>query len=526
MKTTLTRVGTILATITLFVQCQKDLEGTEVLSQQPQESLQAADSNTDYPRLENPYSVTNMKKALESLKNKTSKGPDNAYAAVNIRPTHLYVKFIPRNEAELSAVKRDTLIELYEHPLDVEDWVIQTYFTYDTASNRPPELWAAVKVGHRLPRGCPSQILERLYIPDEMKHNPRGKNTTVSHPFADELVEESFRLTGNPLNKTTAKAAKWRPSGSIYTNYIVPIQGIKVRARRWFTTHTGYTNYYGDFICDGTFTRAANYSLVFERKSVFDVRDGAFGQANVNGPKIKDPWYYNSTGGRPVNYSYVYKAAYDYFYKNPFGTYSPPSSPGLQKALKISYYHKNGSSSFMSWKTWFNTASLVVIAGVIGTATGGVLIPRAITTSLLLTSTNSPIKIYWNNDNPIKIYAVTAHEMAHAAHWKLIIDAVNSNRWSDFILAKNSLTEGWAIFMETRLTRYFADFLYDRWPNVEYKTYAGLSNYSDFFNEVHDKTNYSINQIESALIGASSIPEWIENIKTKYNGDKKTLRNI
>ena len=491
MKTTLTRVGTILATMTLFVQCQKDLEGTEVLSQQPQESLQAVDSNTDYPRLENPYSVTNMKKALESLKSKTSKGPDNAYAAVNIKPTHLYVKFIPRNEAELSAVKRDTLIELYEHPLDVEDWVIQAYFTYETASNRPPELWAAVKVGHRLPRGCPSQILERLYIPDEMKHNPRGKNTTVSHPFADELVEESFRLTGNPLNKTTAKAAKWTPSGNIKAQNR-PLQGIKVRARRWLTTHVGYTDSYGNFSCDGDFRRPANYSLVYERKSVFDVRDGTFGQATVDGPKIEGAWVYNSTGGKPVNYGYVYKAAYDYFYKNPFGTYSPPSSPGLQNALKISYFHKNGGSGFEAWRSWFTPLRIII-------------------PPLSLFVSSSPVRIFKDDHSPSKIYSVTAHELGHAAHWKLIIDAVDSNRWKDYHTAEEKLVESWAVFIETIFTRRFIDPNYDRYPfNNDYsrggkRTEIGL--------ELNEIVGLTAKQLENGLIQASSFDEWEENLK-------------
>jgi hypothetical protein len=512
--------GTILAVFVLFTHCFKD---DPKINEETQLQTPTEETLDDYPRLENPYSVSNMKKALESLQNKSGKGPDNPYAAIRIEPTHLYVKFTPRNEEELLAVKRDTLIELYDHPLDVEDWVIRDFFNFNQDDNRPPELWAAVKVDHRLPRGCPSRILERLHIPDELKTSPRGKNTTA-FSYLDKLVEESLQLTGNFDDTQTAKAGKWTPSGNIKASNR-PLQGIKVRARRWFTTHVGYTKWNGDFTCDGQFKRPANYSLIYERKSVFDIRDGAFGQANVDGPKIQGKWIYNSTGGRPLNYGYVYKAAYDYFYKNPFGTHSPPSSPGLQNALKISYYHKNGGSSFQAWKTWFTATTLIAIAGGASFLIGP-LVPQAITTALLLTSTNSPIKIYWNNENTTKIYAVTAHELAHAAHWKLIIDAVNSNRWSDYQLAKSSLTEGWAIFMETRFTRYFVSISYDRWPEYDYKTFASFSNYSDYFNEVYDKTNYTVSQMESALIGASSIPEWIENVKIKYNSNDTKLEEI
>ena len=496
MKTTLTRVGTILATMTLFVQCQKDLEGTEVLSQQPQESLQAVDSNTDYPRLENPYSVTNMKKALESLKSKTSKGPDNAYAAVNIKPTHLYVKFIPRNEAELSAVKRDTLIELYEHPLDVEDWVIQTYFTYDTASNRPPELWAAVKVGHRLPRGCPSQILERLYIPDEMKHNPRGKNTTVPHPFADELVEESFRLTGNPLNKTTVKAAKWTPAGTIKVHddvlaTYVGVEGVKVRARRWFTTHWGIANSIGDYVCNGQFKREANYSIDWEKYD-FEIRDVFSNSTFYYAPdKIKGDWNLNISAGDQKFYATIFRAAFHYYHKNIQGLRRPPNNK-------------------------FFTTQLKIMANNYYSASNGNHCPGC-----RFLGIGSAIKIYNPNRPSSAIYGTVIHEIAHASHWKM--DG-SGYRNSDLIVA-----ESWARGVQWELTR----MVYNNYPGglvvrpnytqvvVDMIDFPSDSN-NGSENLLQDNVEgYSIRQIEDALINQTSWENWKNNIKSKFHNETK-----
>ena len=72
-------------------------------------------------KLENPYSVTNMRKALNNLK-KTTKtlAKTTSNLDINIEAIQLYVKFIPKNEEELSMLKKDTTLVLYSYPLDYE----------------------------------------------------------------------------------------------------------------------------------------------------------------------------------------------------------------------------------------------------------------------------------------------------------------------------------------------------------------------------------------------------------------------
>ena len=129
----------------------------------------------NFPRLENPYSISNMEKALESLKKKTSKNSNHKYDNINISATHLYVKFTPNTEAELQAVKQDTLIELYEHPLDIEITESIEFVTSNYNLETPPELWASININHEIPQGCPFEILEYLYIPDIYKNVPNQK---------------------------------------------------------------------------------------------------------------------------------------------------------------------------------------------------------------------------------------------------------------------------------------------------------------------------------------------------------------
>ena len=245
-------------------------------------------------------------------------------------------------------------------------------------------------------------------------------------------------------------------------------------------------------MCDGRFRNKANYSIIYEKPGVFDLRDGAFGQANYNGPSKKGFWDYNATEGRSLNYSYVFKSTFDYLYKNPFDTQSPPTTVGPQNNLKISYYHRNGDEDDNSsqggitevWRSWF---------------------------SIIPIFSTAPIRINRNNDDYKKIYSVTSHELTHLAHWKLIVDAENSNRWSDYQNADENFIESWAVFMEAMLTRHFIDENYDRYPPIN--TYKSFGARTEIGLELNEVVGISCQQIEEGLIQASSLVEWKENLK-------------
>ena len=277
-----------------FWACQKDIP-IEENPKQVNNSLE--DPFAEVPRLKNPYSVENMKKALESLK--TQKGND--YSAARIYATHYYIKFTPRDEREYDILKTDSLLDLYKYPLDIEEWIIPQIGALSAQSERPPTMWCAVKVDHTLPEGCPYEILEHLYIPDEYKIDEHGKSSSQQHAFAEALVDESMRLTGNvdktSSNEKTARGGRWRPAGKIkswddhigvsrsiighetYTENdystcwdsdpntpcplvvtkqrpvygeiqgsLVGVEGVIVRARRWFTTHRGTVDAIGKLL--------------------------------------------------------------------------------------------------------------------------------------------------------------------------------------------------------------------------------------------------------------------------------------
>lgn len=298
-------------------------------------------------KLENPYSVINMKKALTNLKTsskKSAKSTDNF--DINVETTHLYVKFIPKTEEELAILKKDSTLVLYSYPLDYEILEGTGYYRDpEVPKGQPTYQYCAVKVDKVLPQDVESEILEELFIPDEESDKlSKSRKTKFSNQNIDALADESLKITNNlkenqKNSKLFARRSKWRPAGTIrvwdenigttnttrrifshweyydcdgdldefedirrirpieqckravyrYETVVVDgsyvgVEGVKVRARRWFTTHRGIADANGRYSCDGRFRRPANYSIDWERYE-FALQDGWLNGATYNGPK-------------------------------------------------------------------------------------------------------------------------------------------------------------------------------------------------------------------------------------------------
>jgi hypothetical protein len=445
-------------------------------------------------KLENPYSVKNMKKALKAL------NENNLLKSVatddGIEATDLYVRFLPSTEEELDQLKEDTTLELFDYPLDYEIEEGGEYY-HDPSLPDTAITWqyTSVPVNFQFP-DIEYEILDSLYLYDEDDNST--KSVSVSYFDWVKLEDKAFEITGNLEEDSdttlSEKSSKWRPSGTITANGM-PVVGCKVRARRLLKVKTTYTDNNGDF-STGSFRHTVNYSIKWERGD-FDIRSGTWGQAYYNGPKRHSAWILNITGGASLRYAFIHQAAVDYFYRNPFGTSSPLESKWYRSNLKIAYYDKDGdvNGDWAKWRNWF---------------------------------TWPHIRIYKSNDGvertTTEIYATTIHEMAHSAHFQKIVKASGSNRISDFINAETKLKESWAVGMQTLFTRYFIDSSYDRYRNVS--TYHRTGNYTEIVLELIEKAGYSAKELESCLPKASTMNEWEENINDKCDKDEEILYDI
>lgn len=441
-------------------------------------------------QLENPYSIENMRKAWDNLKKNNSNLGD-----LSIEPTHLYLKFKPANEEELTTLKNEQSFDLYDYPMDKEV-VKQGSFYHDPKLplDQPTYQYCAVKVDQALPAGIQYEVLAKLFIPDA-KSDDQAKNQRVaSDDVAEALVNEALRITNNlnTVNNGRTKASSWRPAGRIRVwddnrSAYIGLEGVEVKARRWFTTHTGITNSQGDYSCNGTFKRDANYLIKWERYQ-FTIREGALNDAQLNGPKRKGDWNIDIRNGGQEFYATIFRAAYHYYYKNINGLRRPPQNGTLNTKMRIRAYNESNSQingSHMEERRFLGLGS--------------------------------QIKMYNPQNNSREIYATTIHELAHASHWDL--------KRNDFDDSESRVKESWARGVQWILTR------------MEYPTYTGgatirprytqlvvdlIDSNSDVNrgseNTAEDNVSgYTPRQIEDALQGQKTWNGWRNNIINRYN---------
>lgn len=502
--------------------CQKD--EIDPISIPAEPAMHGVNSIKLGKKLENPYSVSNMKKAWKSLKSVSSSNSRVSGNESGITASHLYVKFKPKDERELSLLKRDTTLILYTYPLDYEIALTGDYY-HDPAvpAGQPTYQYASVKVDYKFPN-VPYEILEELYIPEEVElaENARTDKAYV----ADALVEEALRVTGNlNENKETSNnldedketfsskaIMSWRPAGRIrvWDNTLgpfgagafTPVEGVEVRANRWFTTHTGITDANGFYTCDGTFSRPANYSIQWDRYQ-FSIRSGTYGQAVYDGPKQEGGWNLDIGPNTTQEFfARIFRAAYHYYYKDIKGLRRPPENGTLNTQMKIAAYYEQNTEINGSHKEERRFLGL-----------------------------GNQLKLYNPQNDCDEIYATTIHELAHSSHWDM--------ERSDFDDSNTIVKESWANGVERELTR------------MVYPSYSQIYSRLDYTGVVHDMVDgvksvisyyyskyevyssksyndnvsgYTIRQLEDALEGQRSWNGWRDNIKNKYsNGTESNL---
>lgn len=480
-------------------------------------------------QLENPYAVNNMQKAWETLTNENSGGRISS-EEIEVRTTHLYIRFKPQNEDELTMLTMDSTLILYEIPLDYEvEEGGSSYHDPEIPLGQPTYQYVAVPVGKELPP-VEYELLEECYVPEEDTtiQGMSGGRITELVPIVNELLRKAYEITGNLDNEDdpdNGRIARWKPAGRITimddpnhdgdvsaTNPFnrtieIGMEGVTVRARNFIRTLTGQTNAAGYYTCDGPrFDSKANYSINWERDN-FKIRDGWLSQAKYDGPKRKGDWNLQLTSGVQHYYATIFRAAFHYYYRPIEGLRRPPENgfTNIQMAIKATYQNEDlGGNDALG--THWNTRRFW----------------------------GSQIKIFSKSKEPIQLYSTTIHELAHAAHW----------RWDhqDFRNTNAKVAESWARGVEWVLTRMrYPNYLGRARTTGDYtlvvadmidgpatdvtRINEGYVN-ADGFDNVQ---GYTIRQIEDALIGSRQWGSWqqsiIDDIVNPTEGNLNVLFN-
>ncbi|RZK40757.1 MAG: hypothetical protein EOO90_13695 [Pedobacter sp.] len=433
-----------------------------------------------------------------------------------ISTTHYYIKFMPANEADYAKLKRDTNLMIYPYPLDAEvNQYKGNYRDPSLPANVPTYQYASVPVKYVLPN-VPYVKLAELFLPHETSLSKRvsiyGADSSTYSVSTNALEDESICFQNNQFfepveceeinygggspgsgNGPGAPPGEWRPSGRITMTDdslgTIGVEGLKVRARRWFTTYTGITDANGYYYVDGTYTRPANYWMDFERYQ-FSVNDHSGGPRVIDDIKQKGPWNLHLTDYDRFCAT-IFRAAFHYYYKDIQGLNRPPENSFWATQVKIGAYNYDGDSN-----------ALPVRGMILGEF----------------------INIYNPNNSSRQTYATTIHELGHMVHW---LFANNFQRpWaSSYDFYQSNFCESWARGVQWALTR------------MEYPNYQGgdvimagcyTNVVIDLIDENYDTANnghkdnrdlvsgYTIKQIQDALHGASNATEWKNNLINNY----------
>ncbi|MCY7355880.1 MAG: hypothetical protein LH609_00095, partial [Rudanella sp.] len=351
-----------------------------------------------------------------------------------------------------------------------------------------------------------------LYLP--LLPEERNRLSESEIDFRKALEKEALRITGNSTDVKTGRIARYTPSGRITMTDnrlgIIGVEGVRVRANRWFTTHEAITDVNGFFMMDDTFDNPCNYSIKWERAD-FDILEGgslASFQAYYNGPKQSGSWNLNIDGGQSLMYAAIHRAAIRYFYKN--NDLRTPRNGSFWSRVSIAAYDwesppSNGSFDADGFQTvWLDYPD---------------------------------IRIYRPSRGPYALYSTAIHELAHASHWAM--DRWN-NRNSDKII-----NESWARCVQWHFTsleygnnwdsgiQYSNPTVQDNFDNVYTPIFidlidnvnqAGNTYFSEIFNQnrtapafmVDNVNGYSIRQLEDILVGSRTMLQLRDNLRDAY----------
>ncbi|WP_139279577.1 hypothetical protein [Tangfeifania diversioriginum] len=482
----------VAAALTIFNACQKDEELYEENPYLAEEQVSQYNEGQMIlgEKLKNPYSVENMQKAYNNLradnKLKSAVNIETTHFYVRFRPksfqelnmltrdttlhiydypldveikrggTHYHDPSIPQNQItwQYTVVPVDytfpniqyqkladlflqeetgELEELKSGSIDYFDWL-----TLETEALRITDNLDENKVnGVELkstswrPAGTIrvyDDIIDSYSTTQKVFDHYEYYNCETGEPIHDPYGEDPFLKSLQPPDDEICQRAVYRYETNTTNSHFIPLEGITVRARRWFTTHEGMTDANGDFTCDGTFVRDANYSIKWE-KGYYDIRNGDLVQAYFNGPKQTGEWNLAiNAGGESIMYATIHRAAYRHFYGDNLGLPRPILPFGNK--TKICYIDQNGGGVF--WGDW---------------SAGGIL---------------PDIRVFgkWNNQYKTteRVFGTTTHELGHQLH---SLYMGNIQYWQ----VNKVIYESWAEAVEWALTE------------KEYRGY-GNSNYT------------------------------------------------
>jgi len=367
-------------------------------------------------KLDDPYSMENMRAAMEKVY--PTKG-----RSVELKPTDVYVRFLPKDEDEYDRLE-SAGIRLLDHPIDYE--IVQEGDYYHDPDIDEEEItwqYAVLPPDFDLDMGVEYEVLDECYIPDN------DVTTRADDGIDWRAVErEAYVLTGNAeMLEPETRASETAPSGRITIvdddyngGEPIGVAGVMVSCNTFVKFASAYTDEEGYYEFDKKFSSDLRYRIVFRNKASFAIGinlvlvPASMSTLGTASPEGVDVQITKDSDRKLFTRSVVNNAAYDYYMKcvtEDGSICTPPTGTRF-------WLFQGMSSSSAPMLQQGTIIEGTVLESFLGNYKG------------LITTFLPDITLGLTGyGSYASIYAVTCHELAHASHFA----QVGIDWWNKFI---------------------------------------------------------------------------------------------
>ena len=276
----------VAAAALLFAACNEPLNDAAEVEKDSNESEKVSTKSHWGNKIEDPYTVANMRLAFKELMKKGNNSLSKAgVSEQQIEPTHLHLKFIPKNDEEWRILKKDTILNVVPIPFDYDlEGFNGVYRDPECPENQPTYQYSVVRINHKLPN-VEYVVLDSLFMPfeDDYDKETISKKAEFKQVW-DDLELESMKLTCNYTEEDyipPTLSKRYHPSGVVkYTDYSlgkeVGVPNAKIHVNFSTHSHNGYTDSEGKFRIDGRFSYKVHFHVFFQNSnfSIFNCQYG------------------------------------------------------------------------------------------------------------------------------------------------------------------------------------------------------------------------------------------------------------
>jgi len=216
--------------------------------------------------INNPYEISVMQIASDSL------CLLNNIPAIQLSPTDVYVRFLPKDSLELRTIQA-LGTEIFDIPLHY-DYLVDLNSFHDPTVPDSLITWqyTVVPFGTVIPN-IEHEVIDTCYIPTDepMRGFPDGFNCRLEM-LADSIANPGRMTNYNRLTNTRGGSY---PCGTVKVltdtdDYIgVPVKGVKVKVFKCVKVAYDYTDANGCYYINKRFYTNPNYSIAFENEKGF-----------------------------------------------------------------------------------------------------------------------------------------------------------------------------------------------------------------------------------------------------------------